>query len=451
MPVINCKNCGNKIECKAGKTTVYCSKCGCKNDINTDKPNFVLVNDKPPAQPKAKKSSKKLISIVAAALAVVITVTSIILITAKNKNPTAVETPGQGQSSISDSGKSGGFFKDFLKPNKGEPELNSTVLNSIATTVPLPGITNNLPGAKVTNKAPVKPTNPKKPSGGLSLTIAEANKRNGLIEAGDDITVGLQKNGTAVATQIMFTIDDNHNLTAVSTSGQTVIGLKNNGTVVPLYSVPEYQTIRNWKDIKAVSVAFEHIVGLKKNGTVAAIGNNDLKQCEVSGWKNIAAVSAARFHTVGLKNDGTVVSTKISNPNYNFDYGQTNVSAWKNIVAVSAGDYHTVGLKKDGTVVAVGSNDFGQCNVSGWKNIVAVDAGGRHTIGLKKDGTVVVAGADKQYCDISSWKNIVAVSAGNYHIAGLKKDGTVVATKIDFSDVVTGECDVYDWYGLKTP
>ena len=192
-----------------------------------------------------------------------------------------------------------------------------------------------------------------------------------------------------------------------------------------------------------------HVVGVKTNGTVVTTGNNDSRQCNVSGWEDIAAVCAGRYHTAGLKTDGTVVATKI--PFYNrsheqINYSQCDVGDWKDIVAISAGDLHTVGLKSDGTVVATGSNSYGQCNVSGWKEIVAISAGSCHTVGLESDGTVVAVGEEPflhfpyEGCYVSSWKDIVAISAKNNFTVGLKSDGTVVTTDSKYN--VSGWSDI---------
>ena len=188
-----------------------------------------------------------------------------------------------------------------------------------------------------------------------------------------------------------------------------------------------------------------HVVGVKTNGTVVTAGNNDSRQCNVSGWEDIVAVCAGRYHTAGLKTDGTVVATKI--PFYNrsheqINYSQCDVGDWKDIVAISAGTWHTVGLKADGTVVAVGVNWGGQCNVSGWKEIVAISAGSCHTVGLESDGTVVAVGEEHFYegCYVSSWKDIVAISAKNNFTVGLKSDGTVVTTDSKYN--VSGWSDI---------
>jgi len=107
-----------------------------------------------------------------------------------------------------------------------------------------------------------------------------------------------------------------------------------------------------------VAAGSYHTVGLKADSTVVAVGDNDDRQCEVSGWIDITQVAAGGGydggHTVGLRADGIVVAVGDN------DDGQCKVGGWTDIVQVAAGFWHTVGLKADGTVIAVGWNDYGQ-------------------------------------------------------------------------------------------
>lgn len=208
---------------------------------------------------------------------------------------------------------------------------------------------------------------------------------------------------------------------SISSSENTTVGLKSDGTVVAIGNNDYGQCdVSYWFDIVSVSAGYGHTVGLKSDGTVVATGNNDYRQCDVAGWENIIAISAGKGYTVGLKIDGTVVAVGSNK------YNQCNVSSWTNIVAISAGEFHTVGLKADGTCVSVGANNFSQRNVSDWSDIVSISAGMAHTVGLKSDGTVVAVGeSDCGIKAVSSWRNVVSISADGLHTIGLCADGTV--------------------------
>lgn len=165
------------------------------------------------------------------------------------------------------------------------------------------------------------------------------------------------------------------------------VGLQADGTVVATGNNEKGQCdVTKWKDITAVAAGSWHTVGLKSDGTVVAAGSNEKGQCDVTKWKDITAVAASGEHTVGLKSDGTAVAVGGN------EDGQCVVSYWRDITALAVSSRHTVGLKSDGTVIAVGDNSKDQCDVSGWTDITAVVAGDSYTMGLKSDGTMVVAG-----------------------------------------------------------
>lgn len=210
--------------------------------------------------------------------------------------------------------------------------------------------------------------------------------------------------------------------------------------------------LQDWTDIKSVAVGAGSVIGLKNDGTVVGCmiddsGIEDCGQTDVDDWSGVVAIAAGDYNTVGLLEDGTVISTKITGEQqYYYDFGQTNVDSWEDIKEISASEYNVVGLKKDGTVISTeitGFNcDYGQTDVSDWKNIESISASDYHTVGLKKDGTVVSTEinnntSDDGQTEVGNWTNIVAVATGAYHTVGLKRDGTVVSTKFT--------TDVDDW------
>ncbi len=308
----------------------------------------------------------------------------------------------------------------------------------------------------------------------------------------DFLVIGKQRAELMCKTQNKFIIEPlfsvNGNLEkeltafSVKHSGQRirkVISFSNNAEFKDIKKLSKFRSmyIINNTKYKSISAGGYHVVGLKKNGTVVAAGNNDSKQCNVSGWTDIVSVSAGNCHTVGLKKDGTVVA--IGNNNY----GQCNVSKWEGIIAVSAGKDYTLGLKEDGTVIACGNNVFGQCEVKKWKDIVYISAGGYHSVGLKKNKTVVACGYNKNgQCNVANWRGIEEVCAGEYHTVALMNNKVVVAIgnndnwqcniggrehiiaistaeehsvalRTDGSVIATGDnnygqCDVTDWHDI---
>ena len=227
------------------------------------------------------------------------------------------------------------------------------------------------------------------------------------VSAGTRHIVGLKSDGTVVAEgrndKDQCDVFDWTGMVAISAGGYHTVGLRSDGTVV---LAGTYYDVSDWSDIVAISAGEAHIVGLRSDGTVVASGNNAYGRCNVSDWSDIVAISAGGEHTVGLKSDGTVVAVG------NNQSGQCDVPRWDGIVAISAGDTHTVAMRSDGTVEAVGNHANGQCNVFAWTDVVAISAGTYYTIGLRSDGTVVATeyagweGNDLGQFDVSDWTDI---------------------------------------------
>ena len=68
-----------------------------------------------------------------------------------------------------------------------------------------------------------------------------------------------------------------------------------------------------WHDIVAISASGEYIMGLRANGTVVSTAPKD----NVNHWRDIVAISCG----VGLKADGTVVTTNLN----------SDVNSWRDI------------------------------------------------------------------------------------------------------------------------
>jgi hypothetical protein len=276
---------------------------------------------------------------------------------------------------------------------------------------------------------------------GQAVTVTANFEVEPMVAAGGYHTVGLEADGTVVATGLNTNGQCNigawDSIIQLAAGGYHTVGLETGGTVVAVGMNTDGQCdVTGWTNIVQVAAGNKHTVGLKSDGTLVAAGDNSYGQCEVTGWTDIVQVAAGYRHTVGLKSDGTVVAV---GDDY---FGQCSVGGWEDIIQVAAGGYHTIGLESDGTVVAVGWNDFGQCGVGSWANIIQITAGYYHTAGVKSDGSVVAVGLDNNgQCNVSNWEGIVQIAAGYYHTVGLQSNGSVVAVGLN----TDGQCDVGDW------
>ena len=273
--------------------------------------------------------------------------------------------------------------------------------------------------------------------------------------AGDLFTVGIKPDGSCIAAgNPKPNVSSWTGMCSLSACGDTVAGLRSDGTVV--CSDPTLN-VRNWKDIVQIDY-FEglwgedhHIVGLTSSGKVVAEGTNRYGECDVSGWEDIVDVAAGATHTVGLRSDGTVVACG------NNEYGQCNVSDWVGIVDVAAARYAVYGLTSDGHILVTGQKPLYEGGlvdavlevptpeVSGWDNIVAILAsceggdGCDYVVGIREDGTIVTNRStwaylddgdiesfqDVQCIDVASWGYTICVdSYGKVRAVGWDVDGT---------------------------
>ncbi|WP_318999809.1 immunoglobulin-like domain-containing protein [Mesobacillus sp. S13] len=276
----------------------------------------------------------------------------------------------------------------------------------------------------------------------VHLTREDAEKYEGIVSAETSMTVLMVEDGTVVASSPRGNNETTQwtNIVSVASGNQHTLGLKKDGTAVATGNDAHGRlNVSEWSNLVDIAAGAEHSVGLKADGTVVAVGNDRNGQLGLHHWEGIVDIAAGARHTVGVKSDGTVVAVGDT------QNGQTQVGDWTDIVSVAAGFAHTVGLKMDGTVVATGLNDHGQTNVSSWSDIVSIVTGESYTVGLKADGTVVATGFNEDgQIDVGEWKDVVAIAASVWHTVGLKADGTLVAT----GDNWNGQTDVQGWQDI---
>ena len=335
--------------------------------------------------------------------------------------------------------------------NAGKP-ADDTNTAALAATPPATAPT-TVPTVAAT-AAPTTETPDSILSPATSQSLAEEYGRKKVVAAGDHFAVGIKPDGSCIASgNPKPNVSSWTGMCSLSACGDTVAGLRSDGTVVCSDST---LNVRNWKDIVQIDY-FEglwgedhHIVGLTSSGKVVAEGTNRYGECDVSGWEDIVDVAAGATHTVGLRNDGTVVACGSN------EYGQCNVSDWVGIVDVAAARYAVYGLTSDGHILAAGQKYEGDSTfnmvlevpapeVSGWDNIVAILAscesgdGCDYVVGIHEDGTIVTNRSTWAYLDdgdiesfqdvqcigVASWGYTICVdSYGKVRAVGWDVDGT---------------------------
>ena len=189
-------------------------------------------------------------------------------------------------------------------------------------------------------------------------------------------TYGLTKNGSIVSTDNKYSIRGWNDVIAITWGyDHNLFGLRKNGTLVAARRIESQE---KWNNLIAISSTEDSLFGLKNDGTIIYT-RYDMEYCEpifkqLHNLRNITGISAFyRIYNTGnghfdhediiacVKKDGSVCQIT-----YPGKYPIEELNSW-NVIMASNGQCHTVGLKADGTVVATGDNSHGQCNVQSWK------------------------------------------------------------------------------------
>jgi len=317
-------------------------------------------------------------------------------------------------------------------------------------------------------------------------TYGETNVPAGLnnvvaVAGGEDFSAALQNNGTVVAWGIYRTTNIpssfQGSLTAIAASdasSSTLVGLKNNGTVVAVGTSPpsglsnvvavalsgnggglalkNNGTIVTWGNMPAppstnnvagIAAGYDFGVAALQGGTVMAWGDNTYGETNVApGLSNVVAVAAGAYHALALHDSGYAPAQLASLNQIN---AFTGINIFSNPDSSFAGNFAGTGTGagltnlpasslagQTATAVAWGANTYGQTNVPATlngSNLVALAGGYGHSLALKSDGTVVSWGlnGNGQTNVPAGLAGVVAIAAGWYHSLALKSDGTVVA------------------------
>ncbi len=100
-------------------------------------------------------------------------------------------------------------------------------------------------------------------------------------------------------------------------AGNGLVGLTEDGMVIAEEAELDYiiNTVEKWSGISQVAAQGGTVVGMKEDGTVVAVCTlgNDKGQCAVAEWKDIVAVGTNGKVTIGIKEDGSFVTTEEEN------------------------------------------------------------------------------------------------------------------------------------------
>ena len=255
--------------------------------------------------------------------------------------------------------------------------------------------------------------------------LSNSTVKSGIVAASVYNTLLLKSDGTVICLG-SSDIDTTgwKNIKQLAATGYYAVGLQKNGTLVATGDLSHGENnVYNWQNIVQVDCGYQHVAGVTEDGYVLYAGTDQHNRSDCQNWSHVVRVLAGSDHLAAILDDGTVVAAGYSAA------GRLDTESFTDIVAGDVGGGTTFCVRADGTVLATGENFEGEDNVWDWTNIVAIAASGEHTVGLHADGTVVATGSNKYgQCDTESWRDIVAIAAGGYFTVGVRADGTVVAT-----------------------
>lgn len=116
----------------------------------------------------------------------------------------------------------------------------------------------------------------------------------------------------------------------------------------------EYPEVKEWKEIISISSSSNSVVGLKKDGTVVATGDNYEGKLNTQEWSKIVQVEAGVWGTFAVRENKTLVyAGKLpENQKENFEKHQ-----WNNLKAIE-GNWDLIGIDKDGNILSTIGDAF---------------------------------------------------------------------------------------------
>ena len=116
----------------------------------------------------------------------------------------------------------------------------------------------------------------------------------------------------------------------------------------------EYPEVEEWKEIISISSSSNSVVGLKIDGTVVATGDNYEGKLNTQEWSKIVQVEAGVWGTFAVRENKTLVyAGKLpENQKENFEKHQ-----WNNLKAIE-GNWDLIGIDKDGNILSTIGDAF---------------------------------------------------------------------------------------------
>ena len=188
----------------------------------------------------------------------------------------------------------------------------------------------------------------------------------------------------------------------------------------------EYPEVEEWKEIIAISSSANSVVGLKKDGTVVATGDNYEGKLNTQEWSKIVQVKAGVWGTFAVRECKTLVyAGKLpENQKENFEKHQ-----WNNLKAIE-GNWELIGINKDGHILSTIGDAFSK--LTGIKQVAVSNAGDEIAF-LDENGVATVYSLYGDRFLEKTWTDIQQITYDDSNLILLDFEGKIL-TSDSFSE-----------------
>lgn len=188
----------------------------------------------------------------------------------------------------------------------------------------------------------------------------------------------------------------------------------------------EYPEVEEWKEIIAISSSANSVVGLKKDGTIVATGDNYEGKLNTQEWSKIVQVKAGIWGTFAVRENKTLVyaGKLLENQEENFEKHQ-----WTNLKAIE-GNWELIGINKDGHILSTIGDAFSK--LTGIKQVAVSNAGDKIAF-LDENGVVTVYSLYGDRFLEKTWTDIQQITYDDLNLILLDFEGKIL-TSDSFSE-----------------
>ncbi len=253
-----------------------------------------------------------------------------------------------------------------------------------------------------------------------------------------------------IAADTFYKFHDWNNLCEVKAHYDSIVGLKQDGTVIVTGNNNYAKGVSKWTNIVSVYIDFKLLIGLRADGTLEVLGNKDVKN-KLSKIKNVINfdITSVEYHAnyditteyemVLVTSDGNVkhLATKDFSKDLAEELAEVNNAITISIYNQNGYGTSVVVLYEDGTTKCFGNTSDGKADANNWTNIKEAHIFNGIVCGITNDGNFVAAGklSDENVALMQNPVHILDIN----EIAIIDKDGKVILTK--YSEIAIKDWD----------